>query len=470
MDGRPVKPAQRPETGEGLDAHLVVERRATGKGADERGAFRLDLRLHVAPGETVALLGPNGAGKTTALRALAGLETIADGHIILNGRVLDRPAARRTGAGADMYGRDRHDEEAEGSAGRSTDAAHPRGVGRGGEGSANPGGRHAGAAKAPGRGDERATGLAVRRAGAASARWVPPEDRGIGVVFQDYLLFPHLNAIDNIAFGPRRRGLGRAEARALAADWLDRVGLSDFGKRRPRQLSGGQAQRVALARALATEPALLLLDEPLAALDARTRLDTRVELHRHLAGHEGAAVLVTHDPVDALMLADRLVVIEDGKAVQVGDAESVTARPRTDYIARLVGLNLYRGKASGHSVRLESGAVLTTAEPLDSAAASGAALGDAATRGAATEADAFAAFAPSAVALYRRQPDGSPRNTWQATIAGVHRHGDSVRVQLDGPLRAAADVTPAAAAQLGLEPGQAIWAAVKATEITAYPA
>ena len=401
MDGRPVNPAMRPDTGEGLDAHLVVERRATGKGAGERGAFRLDLRLHVAPGETVALLGPNGAGKTTALRALAGLETIADGHIILNGRVLDRPAARR--------------------------------------------------------------------AGAESARWVPPEDRGIGVVFQDYLLFPHLNAMDNIAFGPRRRGLNRAEARAIAADWLDRVGLGDFGKRRPRQLSGGQAQRVALARALATEPALLLLDEPLAALDARTRLDTRAELHRHLAGHEGAAVLVTHDPVDALMLADRLVVIEDGKAVQEGDAESVTARPRTDYIARLVGLNLYRGKASGHTVRLESGAVLTTAEPLEMAVAGGVASRAAAPSGP-TEADAFAAFAPGAVALYRQQPDGSPRNTWQATIAGVHRHGDSVRVQLDGPLRAAADVTPAAAAQLGLEPGQAIWAAVKATEITAYPA
>jgi molybdate transport system ATP-binding protein len=438
MDGRPVNPVRRIGTGEGLDAHLVVERRASGKGADERGAFRLDLRLHVDPGETVALLGPNGAGKTTALRALAGLEPISDGHIILNGRVLDRAATRRTDSAANMLGRDRGDEEAAGPATRRSETA-------------------------------------------TSARWVPPENRRIGVVFQDYLLFPHLNAIDNIAFGPRRRGLSRSESRALAATWLDRVGLGDFGKRRPRQLSGGQAQRVALARALATEPALLLLDEPLAALDARTRLDTRAELHRHLTGHEGAAVLVTHDPVDALMLADRLVVIEDGKAVQEGDAESVTARPRTDYIARLVGLNLYRGKASGHTVRLESGALLTTAEPLGSvsessavtnraAASRSAETSETATSGAAAEADAFAAFAPSAVALYRRKPDGSPRNTWQATVAGVHRHGDSVRVQLDGPLRAAADVTPAAAAQLGLEPGQRIWAAVKATEITAYPA
>ncbi|SDD55449.1 ABC transporter ATP-binding protein [Glycomyces harbinensis] len=355
---------------EGLDAHLVVD----------RGDFRLDLRLHVAPGETVALLGPNGAGKTTALRALAGLQILTDGHIALNGENLDQPGTR----------------------------------------------------------------------GAQRPRWVPPEHRRIGVVFQDYLLFPHLNAIDNVAFGPRRRGTGRAEARALAAGWLDRVGLGEFGKRRPGQLSGGQAQRVALARALATDPALLLLDEPLAALDARTRLDTRVELHRHLAVHAGAAVLVTHDPVDALMLADRLVVVEEGRAVQEGDAEAVTARPRTDYIARLVGLNLYRGTASGTTVRLASGAALTTGEAL--------------------EGEAFAAFSPSAVALFREEPDGSPRNTWRATVSGVHRHGDHLRVQLDGPLRTAADVTPAAAAHLGLEPGQTVWAAVKATEIRAYPA
>ncbi|THV41888.1 ABC transporter ATP-binding protein [Glycomyces buryatensis] len=356
----------------GLDTHLVVE----------RGEFRLDLRLRVAAGETVALLGPNGAGKSTALRALAGLESLSDGFVALDGRELDRVASRR-----------------------------------GGE---------------PGR-----------------AQWVPPERRRIGVVFQDYLLFPHLNALDNVAFGPRRQGLRRAAARARAAGWLDRVGLGDMGDRRPKQLSGGQAQRVALARALATNPALLLLDEPLAALDARTRLDTRAELHRHLTGHTGAAIVVTHDPVDALMLADRLVVIEDGRAVQEGDAESITARPRTDYVARLVGLNLYRGRAEGHRVALDGDLTLTVADPLDG--------------------PAFAAFAPSAVALFLKRPDGSPRNTWRATVSGIHRHGDNLRVQLEGPLRAAADVTPAAVAQLRLEPGQQVWAAVKASEIRAYP-
>lgn len=278
--------------------------------------------------------------------------------------------------------------------------------------------------------------------------WTPPERRPVGVVFQDYLLFPHLSARDNVAFGPRRHGADRRAARAVADAWLARVGLAEHARRRPRQLSGGQAQRVALARALAVDPTLLLLDEPLAALDARTRLDTRAELHRHLAAHPGATVLVTHDPLDALVLADRLVIVEDGLVVQTGDAATVTARPRTDYVARLVGLNLHRGHADGHRVRV-GGLTLTA---VDSVAG-----------------EAFVAFPPAAVALHPARPDGSPRNTWEATVAGVQRHGDNLRVQLDGPLPVAADVTPAAAAQLRLVPGLAVWAAVKAAETRAYP-
>lgn len=280
--------------------------------------------------------------------------------------------------------------------------------------------------------------------------WTPTERRSIGVVFQDYLLFPHLSALDNVAFGPRRHGAGRHDARHRAAAWLDRVGLGEYAGRKPRQLSGGQAQRVALARALAVEPALLLLDEPLAALDARTRLDTRTELHRHLGAHPGATLLVTHDPLDALVLADRLVIVEDGGVVQEGDAATITARPRTDYVARLVGLNLYRGHATGHTVKVSDCFTLTTTDRLDG--------------------DAFVAFAPAAVALHPHQPDGSPRNTWPATITGIQRHGDNLRVQLDGPIGVAADVTQAAAAHLHLVPGQPVWAAVKAAETRAYPA
>jgi molybdate transport system ATP-binding protein len=280
--------------------------------------------------------------------------------------------------------------------------------------------------------------------------WTPTERRPIGVVFQDYLLFPHLSALDNVAFGPRRHGVDRRTARQQAGDWLARVGLAEFARRKPRQLSGGQAQRVALARALAVHPVLLLLDEPLAALDARTRLDTRAELHRHLREHSGATLLVTHDPLDALVLADRLVIVEDGRVVQEGDAATITAQPRTEYVARLVGLNLYRGRATGRTVDVGDGLALTVADPLHG--------------------DAFVAFAPSAVALHPHQPDGSPRNTWPAVITGLQRHGDNLRVQLDGPIVVSADVTQAAAAYLHLAPGQAVWAAVKATETRAYPA
>ncbi|MFI6477492.1 ABC transporter ATP-binding protein [Nonomuraea sp. NPDC050663] len=277
----------------------------------------------------------------------------------------------------------------------------------------------------------------------------PAEQRPIGMVFQDYLLFPHLSALDNVAFGPRCRGVSKSEARRTAAALLEQVGLAGHASSRPRQLSGGQAQRVALARALAVRPGLLLLDEPLAALDAHTRLEVRSQLRRHLAQFDGATVLVTHDPLDAMVLADRLVVVENGSVVQQGAPAEVARRPRTDYVARLVGLNLYRGVADGH--RVEVGELLLSAAD-------------------AMEGAVFVAFPPAAVALYRTRPDGSPRNVWQARIDGVERHGDNMRVHLSGPVSAFADITPAAVSELDLTPGQEIWASVKATETHAYPA
>nr|WP_233525929.1 ABC transporter ATP-binding protein [Actinomadura spongiicola] len=287
-------------------------------------------------------------------------------------------------------------------------------------------------------------------------RPLSPERRGIGMVFQDYLLFPHLSALENVAFGPRSQGAGRREARRRAAEWLDRVGLAEFASARPRALSGGQAQRVALARALAVEPGLLLLDEPLAALDVHTRMEIRAALRRHLTGFPGAAVLVTHDPLDAMVLADRIVVVENGRLVQDGTPADVARRPRTDYVARLVGLNLYRGRAEAGTVTLGDAATgptwtLDTADSL--------------------EGEVFLAFAPSSVALYRTRPDGSPRNLWRARVDAVERHGDRVRIRLSGPpFDAVAEVTPAAVAELELSEGRAVWAAVKATETHVYPA
>ncbi|GAA1678427.1 ABC transporter ATP-binding protein [Fodinicola feengrottensis] len=280
---------------------------------------------------------------------------------------------------------------------------------------------------------------------------LPPHRRRIGVVFQDYLLFPHLSAVDNVAFGPRSQGVPKAEARRDAAHWLDRVGVAAYAAAKPRSLSGGQAQRVALARALATRPGLLLLDEPLSALDARTRVQVRGELRRHLTSFDQPAIVVTHDPLDAIVLADRLVVIEDGAVVQVGTPADVSRRPRTDYVARLVGLNLVRGRSSGGRILLPSGAELVAHSAIEAA-------------------EVFGCFRPAAVALYRERPDGSPRNVWQATVVGLEPTADGVRVELSGDVPATADVTAAAIAELDLLPGTVVWASVKAAEIEIYPA
>ncbi|MEV5962833.1 ABC transporter ATP-binding protein [Kribbella sp. NPDC051952] len=280
-----------------------------------------------------------------------------------------------------------------------------------------------------------------------------PDRRPIGVVFQDYLLFDHLSCLENVAFGLRARGVDKQTARAEALRWLETVGLSSYARTRPRSLSGGQAQRVALARALATEPELLLLDEPLAALDASTTLHVRAELGQHLGRFAGRTLLVTHDPLDAMVLADRLIIIEDGRIVQEGRPTEIARRPRTDYVAQLVGLNLYRGTASGTAVTLMDGGTITLAEP-----ATG---------------PVHVAFPPTAVSLYVSPPAGSPRNTWPATVTGIEQHAHTVRVRLDatpaGPPVLLADITTAAVADLHLSPGQPLHTTLKATEITTYP-
>src|SRR6478735_4352093 len=172
------------------------------------------------------------------------------------------------------------------------------------------------------------------------ATFVPPERRPVGVVFQDYVLFPHLSALDNVAFGLRSHGTGRAEARRVAQTWLAAIGLADHGARRPAALSGGEAQRVALARALAIEPRLLVLDEPLAALDQQARVAVRRDLRERIQAFDGVRILVTHDPIDAATLADRLVIVEQGRVVQTGTLADVTARPRAPWVAELVCVNL----------------------------------------------------------------------------------------------------------------------------------
>ena len=279
---------------------------------------------------------------------------------------------------------------------------------------------------------------------------VAPEDRRIGVVFQEHRLFGHLTALENVAFGLRARRVPRAAARAQAREWLDRVGLAHAAALRPGALSGGQAQRVALARALVTQPAVLLLDEPLAAVDVSARMELRHALREELARYPGARVLVTHDPVEAAALAQWLVVVEGGRVTQQGPLVKVTARPRSAWVATMVGLNLVEGVGTRTAVRTASGAVVATASAVDG--------------------PAFVAFRPNAVTLHRRRPEGSARNVWPGQVGELHPAGDRARVRVAGPLPFVAEVTAEAVAELALADGGEVWASVKATDVDAYPA
>ncbi len=275
------------------------------------------------------------------------------------------------------------------------------------------------------------------------------QERRLGVVFQETLLFPHLDALDNVAFGPRSRGAARTAARTQAAAWLERLGVPELAHRRPRELSGGQAQRVAVARALATDPQLLLLDEPFAALDVTVAMVLRMELRRHLDDYPGVALLVTHDALDALTLADRVLVLDEGQVVQQGTPDEVARTPASDHVARLVGLNVLRGLARGSRVTLADGHELVTITPY--------------------EGPVSATFSPAAVTLGVESPSGSARNHWAGRVVSVVPHGLAVRVHLDTAGGLIADVTAESAARLRLAPGATVWASVKATEVTVLP-
>ena len=279
---------------------------------------------------------------------------------------------------------------------------------------------------------------------------VPVELRQVGVVFQEYLLFPHLSVLENVAFGLRSRGMRRAPARRAAGAWLERLGLRSLEDTRPGALSGGQQQRVALARALATGPRMLLLDEPLSALDVSVRAEVRRDLRRHLREFPGVNLLVTHDPLEAIALADRLIVLEGGRVLQAGTPAEVTEHPRSPYVADLVGVNLLRGKALGDVVEVDGGGRLEVV---------GAGSGE-----------VFAVVPPRSVSLWRSRPIGSPRNVWAGRARRLDLLGDRVRVRVEGRPSLVAEVTPAAVAELGLVDGADVWVSIKATDVRVYSA
>ncbi|WP_328489915.1 ABC transporter permease [Streptomyces zaomyceticus] len=278
----------------------------------------------------------------------------------------------------------------------------------------------------------------------------PPHRRRVAWVPQDGALFPHLSALANTAYGLRAQGVPRAGARREARAWLDRLGVGHLAHRRPGQLSGGQAQRVALARALAARPRLLVLDEPLAALDQTTRAHVRHTLRTHLAGFGGVCLIVTHDPVEAVSLADRVLVLQDGRALQDAAPAEVTRHPRSPWVARMLGRNAWPGTATPDGLALDGGGVLVAAEPPPPGT------------------PALAIVAPEAVSLHREKPAGSPRNVWPGTVREITTSGSRLRVLVTSAEAPdlVAEITPQAAAELGLAEGVPVWTSVKATETT----
>ncbi|MFD6277122.1 ABC transporter permease [Streptomyces sp. NPDC060209] len=294
---------------------------------------------------------------------------------------------------------------------------------------------------------------AALRLGDTDTGGLPPHRRGVAWVPQDGALFPHLSALANTAYGLRAHGVPRTEARLSARQWLDRLGVGHLAARKPAQLSGGQAQRVALARALASRPRLLLLDEPLAALDQTTRAHVRHTLRTHLDGFGGVCLIVTHDPVEAVSLADRVLVLDEGRALQDAPPGEVTRHPRSPWVARMLGRNAWPGTATAEGLLLSGGGSLVAAEPLPAGT------------------PALAVIGPEAVSVHRERPSGSPRNVWPGTVREITASGSRLRVLVSSSEAPdlVAEITPQAAAELGLADGVSVWTSVKATEATLVP-
>jgi molybdate transport system ATP-binding protein len=291
----------------------------------------------------------------------------------------------------------------------------------------------------------------------AKGRWIPAFERPVGYVSQDYALFPHLSVAENVGFGLRAVGRPAREVRRRTAAILERFGLSALADRRPTQLSGGQQQRVALARALALDPSVLLLDEPLSALDVQTRDSVRAELKRLLSGLSCITVFVTHAPMEALHFGDRIAVLEGGRIAQVGDRMTLLREPRSRYIATLLGLNLLPGTVTGRG----AGEELHLTTPRGEVTVMQQVVGD----------SLFVVVRPDQVMLSVEPPMGSARNVFAGVVEEILPEppfGERVRVVL-GPAPAfVAEVSAAAAQALGLKPGTPVHASFKATSIGVY--
>ncbi len=279
---------------------------------------------------------------------------------------------------------------------------------------------------------------------------VPVHKRDVGILAQAALLFPHLSVESNVQFGPRSKGFGSASTK-MAKHWMKRVGVEQFAKRKPHQLSGGQAQRVAVARALAAEPRVMLLDEPMAALDINVSGKMRQVFTEVFK--ERTTLLVTHDLLDVLAMADLVTVIEDGKVSETGTVTEVLNAPRSDFGARLAGVNLVRGTVT-ESQALVGDGITVWGTNLNAPSSK----------------DGVALFSPASVSIFRKEAEGSPRNMWPVKILSMSAMQNSVRVRARiGGVTLFSDITPASANSLGLTEGDEVFFSVKAQEIEIHP-
>ena len=276
---------------------------------------------------------------------------------------------------------------------------------------------------------------------------VPPERRRCGYLFQEYALFPHMTALRNVEYG--LHGLPRARRAARARELLERFGVAHLAERVPRALSGGERQRVALARALARDPRALLLDEPLSALDARTRAHAGRELGQLVREAGVPTLLVTHDFIEAALLGDRVGVVDAGRVVQQGSAAELAASPASAFVADLTGAVVLTGVARAGAqgltvVELDGGGAVNSTDPAEGPVA--------------------ACVYPWEIAVEPGAPErhGSQQNRLAAEVVSLTEIGSRVRLGLAGPQPFSAEVTRASVEQLGLRPGARVTATWKA--------
>ena len=309
---------------------------------------------------------------------------------------------------------------------------------------------------------------------------IPPQERPFGYVFQDYVLFPHLNVFENIAFGLHAQRLPRQLTRQRVGEALEQVHLSGFDQRRPTQLSGGQQQRVAIARALALKPELLLLDEPLSALDVQTRREVRHELHRLLVEIGITTVLVTHQYLEALVFGQQILVLDTGKVIQQGEQRDLLTYPRSPYVAELVGVNFFRGRIvrqetyALYAIQLQNGAQsveIVAALKEHKSAEKVPAIGE----------EVYIIVDPRSITLYQTPPESSARNVFRGEIVQVlrlggsalHTDGENERIRIsilleEGMAPLTAEITEASALRMQLHEGKIVYASFKATEASVY--